>query len=109
MAELLAPATRRRTRLPLLWRVPAAWRLLRSPHAKGWEKALLLVAALYVVLPLDAIPDLAPFIGWLDDLGVIALTSLVLNRALHRHGDPASPAPRQATAPPTVPALPPRR
>lgn len=37
--------------------------------------ALIIIAAIvYVLSPLDFIPDIAPIIGWLDDAGVIAFT-----------------------------------
>ena len=32
----------------------------------------LIAALLYVILPLDAIPDLVPVVGWVDDLAVLA-------------------------------------
>ncbi len=39
-----------------------------------WEaKTALGLAALYVVSPLDGIPDIIPVIGWLDDIAVILL------------------------------------
>ncbi len=38
-----------------------------------WQrKAIIVAALLYFILPLDAIPDLAPFVGYLDDFGVVA-------------------------------------
>ena len=42
----------------------------------GWHRKAIVVAGLiYFLVPLDAIPDFSPFIGFLDDLGVI--TSLL--------------------------------
>ena len=38
-----------------------------------WKRVIIvLLAFLYVVSPLDLIPDAIPVIGWLDDLGVLA-------------------------------------
>jgi uncharacterized membrane protein YkvA (DUF1232 family) len=79
-----APVAEKRL-FPVLWRVPAAWRLVRAKDAKAWEKLLVVAAALYVVMPFDAITDFAPIIGWLDDAGVVAVVAAVLNRALHRY------------------------
>lgn len=74
-----------RRRFPVLWRVPAAWRLVRDPAAPRWEKALLVAALGYVVFPFDLVPDLVPFFGWLDDVGVVALAAAALHRSLARH------------------------
>lgn len=87
---------KRRIGWPVLWRIPAAWRLLRSPDAALWEKALLLAAAAYVVMPYDLIPDVVPFIGWLDDAGVIVASAAALHRALSRYRGPSS-RPGQST------------
>ena len=45
--------------------------MLRSVllETAGWLLAAL--AALYVVCPIDFIPDFIPFVGWIDDLGAI--------------------------------------
>jgi uncharacterized membrane protein YkvA (DUF1232 family) len=48
-------------------------RLLREPGVPLLTKALPIVAALYVISPLDFIPDFLPVLGQLDDLGVVLL------------------------------------
>ncbi len=54
--------------------VQLAWRLLRDPRVPTYLKVSIpAVAALYVILPLDIIPDMLPIIGQLDDLAVIIL------------------------------------
>lgn len=78
-------SVRKKRGWPVLWRVPAAWRLLRDPSARLWEKGLLVGAAAYVAMPIDLIPDLAAFIGWLDDAGVVVASTAVLQRALSRY------------------------
>jgi uncharacterized membrane protein YkvA (DUF1232 family) len=42
------------------------------------EKALFAAAIVYVIVPLDFIPDVFPFIGQVDDLYLVALTLLRL-------------------------------
>lgn len=50
-------------------------------------KLFVLLSAAYVVMPLDAIPDVAPVIGWLDDLGVVAVATLFLSKKLAKYRD----------------------
>ncbi len=47
------------------------WRLLRDRRVSIWPKALLVLSLLYVVSPVDLIPDVIPFIGEVDDLVVL--------------------------------------
>jgi uncharacterized membrane protein YkvA (DUF1232 family) len=56
-------------------------RLLKDARVPTAEKALFVAAILYVISPLDFIPDILPFIGQVDDMYVVALTLLrLLNR-----------------------------
>jgi uncharacterized membrane protein YkvA (DUF1232 family) len=50
-----------------------ALRLLREPGVPLASKALLAVPLLYVLSPLDIVPDVLPGLGQLDDLGVVML------------------------------------
>ena len=56
-----------RTELLMLWRAFVA------PGTPLWLKALMLAVPLYLVFPLDIIPDFIPLAGWLDDFVVIPL------------------------------------
>lgn len=53
-------------------------RLLKDARVPMAEKALFAAAIVYVVSPLDFIPDVFPFIGQVDDLYVVALVLLRL-------------------------------
>jgi len=44
---------------------------MREPVVPVYLKALPVVAALYVISPLDMLPDFLPVIGQLDDLGIV--------------------------------------
>ena len=44
----------------------------RRPETPRWARATVYGALAYFVVPLDAIPDLAPIAGYTDDLGVLA-------------------------------------
>jgi uncharacterized membrane protein YkvA (DUF1232 family) len=48
-----------------------AIRLLREPQVPMAFKAIPVLAALYVIWPLDFVPDILPVLGQLDDLGVL--------------------------------------
>jgi uncharacterized membrane protein YkvA (DUF1232 family) len=53
-------------------------KLLTDSRVPAVEKALFVAAIVYVVSPLDFIPDIFPFIGQVDDVYVVALTLLRL-------------------------------
>ncbi len=53
-------------------------RLLTDARVPLAEKALFAAAIVYVISPLDFIPDVFPFIGQVDDLYVVALVLLRL-------------------------------
>jgi uncharacterized membrane protein YkvA (DUF1232 family) len=56
-------------------------RLLTDARVPTAEKALFVAAIVYVISPLDFIPDVFPFIGQVDDMYVVALVLLrLLNR-----------------------------
>lgn len=66
-------------RLWLLMRKELAlvWAMLRDPRAPGAAKLTALLAVLYVLSPVDLVPDVVPLLGWLDD-GVVAVLLLRL-------------------------------
>jgi uncharacterized membrane protein YkvA (DUF1232 family) len=59
-------------------------RYVKSPLVPWWRKALVLVAAAYVVMPADLIPDVIPLLGWLDDVGVVGVVLTLLARDMKR-------------------------
>lgn len=44
---------------------------MRDPHVSWHRKAIVVAALIYFISPIDTIPDIAPLVGYLDDLGVI--------------------------------------
>jgi len=53
-------------------------RLIKDVRVPTTEKALFLAAIVYVISPIDLIPDVFPFIGQVDDIYVVALTLIRL-------------------------------
>lgn len=67
-------------------------KLLTDRRVPLAEKTLFAAAIVYVIVPLDFLPDVFPFIGQVDDLYLVALTLLrLLNRTdeniLRQHWD----------------------
>ncbi len=66
---------------------------LRDPHSSWAARLVALAFALYVINPIDIIPEPVPFIGILDDLMAFPLAYVVVSRMLpkqlmegaHRH------------------------
>ena len=59
--------------------------LLRDERVSQADKAILAGIIMYVIVPLDIIPDFIPFIGQVDDSYVLAMSILrLLNRADRR-------------------------
>ena len=44
---------------------------MRDPYVSWHRKAIVVAALVYFISPIDTIPDIAPLVGYLDDLGVI--------------------------------------
>lgn len=65
-------------RLLLLWTLVRGdarrlWRALRHPRAPGWLKWAVAGLLLYVISPIDLLPDAIPVLGLVDDLVLIPL------------------------------------
>ena len=79
----------------MLSRLKTIIALMRNPKVSKLPKVLVVGAILYILMPFDAIPDMAPVVGWLDDLMfLIGALGLLLG---------ASPRPKPVT--PTGPII----
>lgn len=69
-------------RIPFAADVLQLWYLARDPETPATAKGLVLAALAYFVLPLDAIPDVLPAIGYTDDAAVIAAVIALVGQNL---------------------------
>ena len=61
------------------------WRALRHPQSPSWLKLGALGVLLYVISPIDLIPDVIPVIGVLDDIVLVPLAIRFLLNRLPAH------------------------
>ena len=71
-SEFIGRLKRVAKRIPFAEDLLAAWVCTRDPATPRRVKLTLLAALGYFVLPLDAIPDVMPLLGFTDDAAVIA-------------------------------------
>lgn len=76
MGAKLAKWTKNVRNTQLLKRAGELWDYFNSARATPAQKAIMLGALIYLVSPLDVVPDWIPLAGLLDDLGV---ATFVLN------------------------------
>ncbi len=74
-------------RLSVLWSVVRGdarllWLALRHPHAPGWLKPAVGLMLLYVLSPVDLIPDVIPVLGLVDDVVMLPLAIRFILRKL---------------------------
>ncbi len=51
----------------------------KDPETPAWAKATAYGALGYFIMPIDAIPDITPVVGYSDDLGVlVAATAMIV-------------------------------
>ncbi len=53
--------------------VKLIWRLLNDKRVSPWPKMIIPATLLYLLFPVDIVPDIAPGLGQLDDIAVILL------------------------------------
>ncbi|MEI7512666.1 MAG: YkvA family protein [Candidatus Uhrbacteria bacterium] len=61
------------------------WSFLSDASADWKPKALVIVSIVYLLWPVDLIPDFAPILGWLDDIGFVGFASWYLVHATNSY------------------------
>jgi len=60
----------------------ALYNYLMDDRVQWYRKTVVVGALLYFIMPMDLIPDIAPLVGYMDDLGVITATLKFLGHEL---------------------------
>lgn len=56
--------------------------ILTDKKTPAWARALVLVALVYLINPLDTIPDIVPVLGYTDDFSVMVLALERISRLI---------------------------
>ncbi|WP_376985058.1 YkvA family protein [Bosea sp. R86505] len=92
-AEFFGRLKRVARRIPFAEDLLAAWICARDPATPRRVRMTLLAALGYFVLPLDALPDIMPLLGFTDDAAVIAAAlAAVASSITPAHRDKAKQA-----------------
>jgi uncharacterized membrane protein YkvA (DUF1232 family) len=64
-------------KLGVLWwkfkkEILMVWAMLRNPAAPAMAKLVALLSVVYIISPVDLVPDVIPILGWIDD-GVVSI------------------------------------
>ncbi len=59
-----------------------AWHLARDPTTPPRTKAILYGALAYFILPIDAVPDILPVVGFSDDAAALTAALVATNSAM---------------------------
>ena len=63
-------------------RLRLAWRLLRDERVSALKFTLPVLIGIYVLSPIDSIPDVFLGLGHIDDLGVVTAGVLIVSRLI---------------------------
>lgn len=73
----------------------------RADNPNFWNARNVIIlgaALLYLVSPLDCIPDIIPVVGWLDDIGVLALAISFVKACIDNTPNPEEVAAAESSA-----------
>lgn len=76
----------KRGKVKEIWgKVQALYQMIKDPEAAWKSKAMAIGALVYLISPIDAIPDLLPGAGLSDDVAVVLGTVAVLGHELKKY------------------------
>lgn len=69
-----------------IWdKVMALWKFVQDPNAPWTGKVIAIGALIYLISPIDAIPDVIPVLGLTDDVSIIGLAVAKLAADLQKY------------------------
>lgn len=81
-----------------IWdKVQVLWRFIKDPNVAWGKKATAVGSLVYLVSPLDAVPDFIPAGGLLDDVAVILFVAHMLAESLKAYTGDAAPEGAEAS------------
>src|SRR5215207_7465071 len=69
----------------LLRQARLVFRLLRDDRVPTAAKLIVPAAVMYLISPLDVVPDLIPLLGQIDDIGLLVLSLMAFVRLCPQH------------------------
>lgn len=88
--------------LAKIGRARALVRYFRDREASILGKLFVLAAVVYVISPVDLIPDAFPIVGWLDDMGVMSLAVAWMWKVVGRYREAPQASPDHESPPAQV-------
>ncbi len=74
-----------KNRISFVRQIAALKNYMMDVKVKWYKKSVVVAALIYFITPIDSIPDFVPFLGYLDDIGVIAWTVRFLSKELSEY------------------------
>jgi uncharacterized membrane protein YkvA (DUF1232 family) len=65
-----------------IFQIKLTWRLLQDRRVPIWKKVIPFIGFLYVLSPIDLIPDVLVGLGQLDDAGILFLSMRIFERSV---------------------------
>lgn len=82
-----------------IWdKVQVLWRFIKDPNVAWGQKATAVGSLIYLISPLDAVPDFIPAAGLLDDVAVILFVAQMLAESLKAYAADTAPQTSEAKA-----------
>ena len=76
----------RRGKVADIWdKVLRLWEFIQNPNVPWHIKAIAVAALLYLVSPIDAVPDFIPIAGLADDVSIILAVIAMLSTEMNKY------------------------